>query len=420
MSADPAENTYLVTFETLTYGGEALGRLPDGRAVFVPFVLPGERARVRLTEEKRRFARGTVVELLEAAPQRIAPRCRHFTACGGCHYQHLPYAAQAAAKREILKDQLERIGRLADPDVRPTVTAPHAWYYRNTVQFHQDPQGRLGYINAAGDAVMPIEECHLPEPALNTLWPQFDLEFLPELDRLGLRLGSDGTVLATFESLDPAAPDFQVDFDLSAVHLGPDGSILMAGDDHVVLEVLDRPFRVSAGAFFQVNALMAEKMVRQLLEEINAVLSLGPETTVLDVYCGVGLFSAFLAERAGQVVGVEASPYATYDFEVNLDEFDNVSLYEGEAGEVLPQLPLKPDVVVLDPPRAGVELPALEAVLAMSPKVIAYVSCDPATLARDARRLTEGGYRLAHATPFDLFPQTYHIESLSLWLPSPD
>jgi 23S rRNA (uracil1939-C5)-methyltransferase len=400
-----------VTLDTYTYGGDALGRLPDGRAVFVPFAMPGEQVRLRLVEEKARYARGELVEVLQASQQRINPRCKHFTACGGCHYQHMPYPAQLAAKTAILRDQLERIGRLTDPPVQAAVPSPQAWNYRNTVQFHQTSEGRLGYVNAQGNAVLPIDECHLPALDLNTVWPLFDLEPVEDLERIGLRLGSDGEVLLTLESPDPSAPDFKVDFDLSAVYLGPERSILLAGNDHVMIDVLGRSFRVSAGSFFQVNLPIAEKMVIHLLEN----LPLGPQVSVLDVYCGVGLFSAFLAERTAEVIGVEASPYACFDFETNLDEFEMVTLYEGEAGEILPLLSTHPQVVVLDPPRAGVERTALQAILQMQPERIAYISCDPATLGRDARHLSEGGYQLLQITPFDLFPQTYHIESISFW-----
>lgn len=410
--AKDLEDHFEVTFETLVYGGEALGRLPDGRAVFVPFVLPGEKARLRVTESKKRFARGELVELLQGSPQRISPRCKHFAHCGGCHYQHMPYEDQLAAKSGILSDQLTRIGHLNNPVVRKTVPSPHPWYYRNNVQFHQDTEGRLGFVNARSSGILAIEECHLPEPALNALWPQFDLDPIPELLRLGMRQGLDEEILITFESLDPGAPDFSVDFDLSAVHLGPEGSILLSGSDHVLYEVLGRQFHVSAGSFFQVNTLMAEALVEFVLDQ----LPLTPTTTVLDVYCGAGLFSAFLAERVGQVLAVEASPYAVYDFEINLDEFQNVTLYEGEAGVVLPLLKeVRVDLAVLDPPRSGVEIPALDALVEMMPERIAYISCDPATLARDAQRLSNRGYQLNHVTPFDLFPQTFHLESVSLW-----
>ncbi len=340
----------------------------------------------------------------------------------------MAYEKQLELKTALLIDQLERIGGIQAPPVRPAQACGPAWNYRNTVQFHPSEEGRLGYVRADGEGVLAIEECHLPVEGLNELWPRLEFEPPQEQEqealaeqepaqaeesseRISLREGSGGELLVTLEGEAAQAPDFAVDFDLSAVYLGPERSVLLAGDDHVVMEVAGRAFRVSAGSFFQVNTGGAEWLVRHLLE----TLPLGPESIVLDVYCGVGLFSAFLAERAGQAVGVEAAPYACYDFEANLDEFDNVTLYEGEAGEVLPLLDLQPDVVVLDPPRAGVEIAALEAVVRMQPGVIAYVSCDPATLGRDAKRLAAGGYRLEQATPVDLFPQTFHIESVSLW-----
>jgi 23S rRNA (uracil1939-C5)-methyltransferase len=156
---------------------------------------------------------------------------------------------------------------------------------------------------------------------------------------------------------------------------------------------------------------MAEKMVTHLLER----LPLQPDLTVLELYCGVGLFSAFIAPRVARLVGVEASAYACDDFEINLDEYDNVELYQAQAEQVLPQLDLKPEIVLVDPPREGLERSALDGILALQPNTLAYVSCDPATLARDARRLSQAGYQLLEVTPFDLFPQTYHIESISLW-----
>jgi 23S rRNA (uracil1939-C5)-methyltransferase len=177
------------------------------------------------------------------------------------------------------------------------------------------------------------------------------------------------------------------------------------------MEVLGRPFRVSAGSFFQVNTPMAGAMVAHIREN----LQLRRDMTVIDVYSGVGLFSAFLAPMVGRLAAVESSPEAGEDFVVNLDEFENVELYEGLAEEVLPRLDLKADLVVVDPPRAGLERAAREAIVAMSPAALVYVSCDPSTLARDGRRLSEAGYRLRQITPFDLFPQTFHIESISFW-----
>lgn len=400
---------YEIDLTTLVYGGDAMGRLDDGRAVFVPFALPGERVRVRLNEEKRGFARGELLEVLQASPDRITPRCRHFGACGGCHYQHLGYEKQLAVKTEILRDQLQRIGKIADPPVRPAVGSA-AWYYRNHVQFHLTGGGKLGYVRAAAPGVLPISECHLPEPPLNSLWPQLEFEAGSPIGRVALRLGAGGEILLVLESDEPEPPEVQIEAGVSVVHAFEDHAIVLAGDDRLSMRVLDREFTVSAGSFFQVNTAMAGEMAAQVLKYL-------PEKsgTILDLYCGVGLFSAFLAPKCTRLIGVESSPAACEDFAINLDEFDHVELYEGAVEEVLPRLKAESDFAVVDPPRAGLDRAALDAIIALAPPRLVYVSCDPSTLARDAARLLTGGYRLLEATPFDLFPQTYHIESISLF-----
>jgi len=403
----------LVEVELLrpAFGGSSMGRLPDGRAVFVPYGLPGELVRVALVEQKRGFARARLVEVLRPAPERLQPRCRHFGVCGGCHYQHLSYAHQLQVKAEVLREQLERIGGLSDPPLEAIQPSPQEWHYRNTVQFHLDAQGRLGYEESGSNRVVAIEECYLPQPPLDELWRQLEFEAGLGIERIGLRVGADEEVLLTLEGQPLELPALEVDLPISAVHLSPAGSIVLAGEDWLPMEVNGRLFRVSAGSFFQVNTAQAGAMVRYLQE----ILPLDKDTTLLDVYCGVGLFSAFLAERVGRCVGVEVSPSACDDYAVNLDPFDNVSLYIGAAEEVLPGLQLSGKVAaVLDPPRAGVDRRALDALVALQPEWIAYVSCDPATLARDLKRLVAQGYRLERIKPFDLFPQTYHIESISL------
>jgi 23S rRNA (uracil1939-C5)-methyltransferase len=409
MSTSPS---FEVELTTHLYGGESLGRLPDGRAVFVPFALPGERVRLRLVEEKRRYARAELVEVLEPAPQRITPRCRHYGFCGGCHYQHMAYQDQLKAKGEILQDQLERIGGLQDPPVEATIPCPHPWNYRNHVQFHLTPQGKLGYHKASSEQVFEVQECHLPQEAINVVWPQLDFEFLPEIDRIGLRQGAGEEVQIILESRELGAPELSVeDMAVSVVHLSPAGPIVLAGSQSLYLQVLERLFQVSAGSFFQVNLPMAEIMVEHLL----AHLPLGKVDSLLEVYAGAGLFSAFLAPHVSQLAAIESSPQACEDFAFNLDEFDHVSLYEALAEMALTEVEIDPDVIVVDPPRAGLERQALDEIVALQPRMLAYVSCDPATLARDAKRLAKQGYRPTRITPFDLFPQTYHIESISFW-----
>ncbi|MEK6222730.1 MAG: class I SAM-dependent RNA methyltransferase [Chloroflexota bacterium] len=403
--------TFTVEIEKLVYGGEGMARLPDGRAVFVPFVLPGERVAIDIAEDKRRFARAALVEVLEPSPDRITPKCKHFTKCGGCHYQHITYADQLSAKTEILRDQLQRIAKIDSPDIQPMIPSPSPWNYRNNIQFHQNEAGELGFLASRSDQIIAIEECHLPQENLNALWPEIKIDPLPELLRLGLRSGMDQETILVLESAADEAFDFSVDFSTAAVQLGPNSTHILAESFYFTIEIKERAFRVSADSFFQVNTKLAEQMVDHLLANLN----LTKETIVLDLYCGVGLFSAFLAPKVKQLIGIEINASAVEDFTINLDEFENVEVYNAAVEKTLPALKVSPNIIVVDPPRSGIGHKILDTIIEMDPGVLVMISCDPATLGRDAKRLIEAGYTLKQITPIDLFPQTFHIESISYW-----
>jgi 23S rRNA (uracil1939-C5)-methyltransferase len=415
-SAGLKDEIHEIEVQALVYGGDAMGRLADGRALFVTGALPGERVRVRLTEQKRGFARGELMQVLVPSLERIPPPPPQ-AGCPGCHYAHMAYPTQLRYKTEILRDQLQRIAGIADPPVADMIASPKEWRYRNAVQFHLTASGRLGFQVPGSHRVVEAEDCLLCEPAIQEILPMLDFEAVPGLARIQVRAGAGDSIMLVLESDDINPPDLTIDLaDISVLFQGPEGlpPIVMAGDDYLVMEALEQPFRVSAGSFFQVNTAQAENMVRYLLER----LPLTPETQVLEVYAGVGLFSAFLAPRVARLVAVESSPPAVEDFAVNLDAFDNVDLYEGAAEDVLPGLTFTegqtPNLVLVDPPRAGLALPALDALARLGAPLLAYISCDPATLARDIKRLMNSGYRLESAQPFDMFPQTYHVESVVL------
>ncbi len=402
--------TYEIELTAHSFGGDSIGKLPDGKTIFIPFGIAGERVEVEIVDSKKNFARGRIKRVLRESEKRIKARCPHFMECGGCHYQHLAYADQLVLKQEIVTDLLKRIGKIENPPIKPIIGSTLEWNYRNTVQFHLSPTGKPGYQRAGANGVVEIRECHLPLPEINNLWPQLELEADAGIQRVSIRCGSDDELLVGLESNSPQPPEFSVDIPLSVVLLGPDDDLLLSGEDYSLMEVLGRTFRVSAASFFQVNLPQAEAMVKHVLE----IMKVDKKSEIVDAYCGAGLFSAFLAPKVKSLTGIELAESSCNDFAVNLDEFNNVSLYIGAVEDVLPELKLKPQAVLLDPPRAGIDPIAMAALIEAAPRQIVYVSCDPATLARDMQKLVAAGYILESVTPFDLFPQTYHVECIAL------
>jgi 23S rRNA (uracil1939-C5)-methyltransferase len=414
----PIPNDHQLQITALSHAAEGIGKL-EGKTVFVPFALPGETVRVAIVEDKKKFARARLLEVLTPSPDRIVPLCvYHFNCqlpmtnpppCGGCQLQHLAYPAQRAFKQRVVVEQLTRVGGISAPPVRPTLPAPAQFQYRNHVQFTLTPEGQLGFRAAGSHHVIPIRECPQIEPSLAALLPHIHIEpgDFPALEHLTLRGGEEPLIV--FEAGDEA-PEIEIDLPVSAAFLRPDGSTLpLAGRPETLYTVRGRRFQVSAGSFFQVNTALAETLVDLVLTALNPQ----PDDVIWDVYCGAGLFTAFLAPRARRVIGIEAYTPAVADAAVNLDEFENVEIYEAPAEDALPHLAARPHGIVLDPPRAGCEPAALAALAHSGATRIIYVSCDPATLARDAKQLLAAGYTLDWAQPLDMFPQTYHVECVA-------
>ena len=400
-----------IELTAMAHGGAALGRDKSGRVIFVPHGIPGETVRVRPTRGKERFAHAELIEVLAPSPQRVTPRCAHYGRCGGCHFQHIAYPDQLKYKTEVVRDQLSRVGKFDDPPVVLALPSPSAWEYRNSVSFSPTGDGQLGFWSPGEERVIPIERCHIIRPELQNLFQDLDLD-LPDLRRITLRTGAAGDLLVVFETEEVEPPALEADFPVSAAMLLPTGEAANLIGDHILIEqCAGRPWQVSAGSFFQVNPGAAE----QLVQLVNAFAALTGSESVLELYTGVGLFTASLSAGAGRVIGIEANPDAVADATVNLDDTENVTLYEGPVEEVLPSLSDQPiDLVLLDPPRAGVQPAVIDALLKIRASRIIYVSCDPATFARDARRLVRGGYTLTTVRPVDMFPQTFHIETVSV------
>lgn len=372
--------TLRLTLDRIAPTGEAVGRSEDGLVVFVPFALPGEEVEVEVVHRRRHFARARPTRVLRPSPDRVAPVCPHFADCGGCDWQHAAYEAQLRFKTEIVREQLARIGGIPDAPVQPCVPSPAPYGYRNRIQLVPDAAGRLGYRARGSHQVVPVEACPIAAPAINAwLRAQPEVRFKQPVD---VRVFDEGVQLA---------------------QAGVEGRCSVGGWTYVVL----------GEAFFQVNTPVAALLIGEVLR----ALALGGEEHVLDLYCGVGLFTRPIAERARLAWGVESNPAAASAARQNLSGLP-AKVLTADVGEALRRPALRAvrwDAVVLDPPRAGVEQSALKALIQLASPRVVYVSCDPATLARDARALLQAGYRLERVQPLDMFPQTRHVESVAVF-----
>lgn len=404
--------TFTLELTNMAHGGQALGR-HNNRVIFVPYVIPGERITARVTGGKKNFAYAEALDLLEASPDRVEPPCPYFGqgGCGGCHWQHIDYDRQLEFKQSVVIDQLERIGKFKEPVVKPVRSGPSPWNYRAYATFTLTEDGQYAFYGDDHRALIPVETCHILHPALLEILDQIDIAS-EDIHRVKLQVGSapDDRMIILYTNQD-AAPEVEVDFPVSVnLLLGDNEPANLVGSPHVTYTIFDRSFRVTAGGFFQANPPIAAMLVEEVLDR----LALEGGETVLDLYSGVGLFTAFIAERAGYVISVESYPPAVNDADANLADLENVDLVEGNVEAVLDDLVGPFDAVLVDPPRTGLDKEVIAGLLRLAPPRIVYVSCDPATFARDARRFAENGYRLLDVQPFDMFPQTFHVENVAV------
>jgi len=394
----------------MAHGGEAVGRF-EGKAVFVPYAIPGDTVRVEVISDKGRFARARLLDIVTPSPHRVVPPCPYFGVCGGCHWQHVEYAAQLDYKRSIVQSQLQRIAGLADARVRPMLGMDDPWHYRNHVQFSVSEDGGLGFMAGGSHRVVPIERCLLMHAFLEEMYDSLDID-LPGLHRLTLRAGvSTGERMIVLEMKEDQPPEVEVDLPISFVLLLSDGTpVTLLGSPYIHEQLGGRLYRLSAPSFFQVNTRQAETLVSLVRTYLGATA----DHTILDGYCGVGTFALELAKTARQVVGIESSAAALADAAVNAAGVDNVRFVHGSVAQNLSTLEVTPSLAVLDPPREGLGEEVVAALARLAVQRIAYVSCDPATLARDVKGLLAAGYALREVQPVDMFPQTYHIENVCL------
>lgn len=414
----------LVQIEKPVYGGDFLAR-DEGKAIFVPLVLPGEAARVEIVEDrgKRGYAKAELLELVTTSPERAAPACPHFGTCGGCHYQHAAYDSQLWMKQQILRETLERGGVKAPDEI--AVLAGEPWQYRNRIRVAFDAEGNAGYRSRRSHRIVPIRECPIAAPVLIETalaaaehYKRFAARSRPV--ELSLFCDARGeSVLASVFVNAAASAHLTSDLDaLMAECRNVKGAELMeqrgeqtraiakSGAGSLNYRAGDFDYRVGHGAFFQVNRWLIDPLIDRVVGDAGGNLA-------WDLFAGVGLFARQLSARFARVMAVESAPAASRSLATNL---------KGSAGESSPMPVLdflrgngsgpKPDLIVMDPPRTGLGEGMVSLLGRIAAPALKYVSCDPATLARDLRGLLKGGFAIKSITLVDLFPQTFHVESV--------
>ncbi len=411
MSARPHEEE--LTIDRLASDGDGVGRLSDGRAAFVPFTAPGDRVRVRIVREHRRYVRATVRALLRAGPGRTEPRCAVFGSCGGCRWQHLDTATQLEARRRRIEDALTRIAKLVPPAPVRIIPSPEPYAYRGRTRVLVEG-GRVGFRRARSHALCATRHCPVLVPALDRALAELAASPPPADGEWELVSDSHGAVRRSACATSRPGDSTGRDADRREGNEDSRTSSRVALHDDG-----DDALRISPRVFAQSNALLVERLVEAVLD------AAGEGDLAIELFAGAGLFTRGLARRFRRVVAVEADPDAARDLAANLREagLDGVTPLAARAEQFLEEqraLPAnaaarwQPDLFVLDPPRRGLAPGAAESLAALGAARIVYSSCDPATWARDLGVLADRGYRLCSVTGFDLFPQTPHVETLAV------
>ena len=443
------KNDYIdVVFEDLTHEGSGVAKI-DGYPIFVPYGLPGEKAKIKVTKLNKGYGFGRLMELYEESQDRTEPPCPIYKQCGGCQLQHLSYEGQLKAKEKMVRELMTRIGKLEEVNVLPVLGMDEPWNYRNKAQV---PVGEMegglvaGFYAKRSHEIIDMDECLIQftendemirlvkgicekhgVKAYNEKQHKGTLRHI--MVRTGQVTGELMIVLVTrtpdmpnrrkiIEEIVEAVPNItsiiqNVNTKRTNVILG-DQTITLWGADVISDYIGDIKFEISPRSFYQVNPVQTKVLYDKTLEYAD----LSGNETVIDAYCGIGTISLFLAKKAKKVYGVEIVPEAIEDARKNaaLNEITNVEFEVGEAETVIPnwyKQGITADTLVVDPPRKGCDENLLKTIAAMKPKKVVYVSCNPATLARDLRYLEDNGYKTVEVQPVDMFPQTMHVESVA-------
>jgi 23S rRNA (uracil1939-C5)-methyltransferase len=437
-----------LTLETLALGGEAVARTGDGMVVFVQGGVPGDHVRAEITKRKPQFAIGKIVEVLEPSSLRIPPRCEYFGRCGGCKWQYLDYQDQLRFKQQQVVETFTHIGKLQNVAVNDIIGMESPWYYRNKMEFTFDWDDREGlilgqHVPERWDLVIDLHTCYLQSETSVELFAlcrefgrKYDLSVFASIIGAGLlrhvviREGKHtGDLMVNVVTSGEYFP--QVDRFVKYLTAGypqittimltinrrsgqssqGQEELLLFGEPTITEKLNGLSFEISAKSFFQTNTLQAER----LYQTVQRMAERNEQGIAVDLYCGTGSIALHLASQYQTVYGVELVAEAVENAKQNAERnhLENVSFHCGEVQKVLPGLlATTPDLIVVDPPRPGLSKKVIREILRLSPRQIIYVSCNPATLARDVAMFAEGGFQILEVQPIDMFPHTYHIETV--------
>ncbi len=444
------KNEYIdVVFEDLTHEGNGVAKV-DGYPLFVPNGLPGEKAKIKVIKLNKGYGFGRLIELYEKSPDRVEPNCPIYKECGGCQLQHLSYPGQLRAKHNQVQEVLTRIGKIENAIVHPVLGMEDPWRYRNKAQVPVgEREGGLiaGFYQKRSHDIIDMEACLIQQEkndevvqSIKRICEKHGVRAYNEqthkgtlrhiMARYGMKTGEIMVVLITrntdlpnknqiIQDIIQSNPDIKsivqnINTKKTNVIFGDETKVLW-GNEFIYDYIGNIRFAISARSFYQVNPEQTKVLYDQALKYAG----LSGKETVIDAYCGIGTISLFLAQQAKKVYGVEIVPEAIEDAKRNakLNEIENVEFAVGEAETVIPKWyedGVKADVLVVDPPRKGCDETLLQTIIEMKPKKVVYVSCNPATLARDLRILEDGGFKTAEVQPVDMFPQTMHVEAVAV------
>jgi 23S rRNA (uracil1939-C5)-methyltransferase len=437
-----------LTIESINHQGQGVGRF-NGMAVFVPFTIPGEQVLVKIVELKKRFAIGKLIKIETPSEKRVKPLCAAYETCGGSHFQHIDYPFQLELKRKLIEDSLNRIGKITDAVVHPALGMEKPWGYRNKAQFQVslvDSKIKLGFFEEGSHNFVSAGHCLLMERQIldaavevEKMLNKYQLSVYNWITGKGLlrhvvirKAGHPAKIMVIlvtsreeFSEQSVLAHELiklpHIISVIRNININKGRQVfgkltkVLAGHGSIIDKLGGLKFSISPTSFSQVNSGQTEV----LFQKVVKYAALTGSETVLDVYCGIGPISMLLAKKAARVIGIEVSTEAIHDARNNAvtNNITNIDFSVGLAEVKLSQLAeqgIKPGVIVVDPPRQGVEKRALQAIADMAPMRIVYISCDPGTMARDLNYLSSRGYKVIEVQPLDMFPQTSHVESVVL------